>query len=586
MALLAKMVGSRLETEDGEPGEVPRNLAPRPASAPGRALRRGMRAAAPYGAVVGGTAVLSLMTGTPDWFTLMAAGGCFAHAGDRVIEGVRHGSRGGRFFERRRRKYQGEAGLLDIRAGLSVRAAVREMARLAPGLPASQAHITLGTSLGRPAQTVAVHRATSILVVAPPQVVKTVFISRVALEAPGALLCTSSRADQYRQTVAVREQLGPVLTLDADGDGPGTNFGWDPVGGCLNPKIAKRRAGDFMHASPRDPSGKDRWHEDRGARLLMLALHAAALTHRDMRAVRSWCQYPEQEDFLKALRTPRAAEGWGDTLESLLAQEGEFLNSATTSAEAALGWMDDPDMRAVACPGRAGLDVAGFLRQGTGTVYLIGMERPYGSLTPYFTAFVTEYMEQARHLAERSPGGRLPVPMTLALDEAATTARVDLPRWLAVTAGYNITAVVGLQAISQLAANWGGQDQAEIILNLLNTKIIGGGVTSPADLERLSVICGQHRVWRKEYGRKVHEQVPVFPPERIRMLPKQHALVVDRSSKAVEVRAAVVWEHPDFAPVSFADRPEDAEFTEPPESAPAVAPVTPLHVVGETAAAG
>lgn len=563
--LLARMTGYDPFAGDAVDESATRagGLVPAPGHRLAAAAGRAARPAGVYAVALAVTFVLLVVAGLPHYLELVAVGGCAYRAGDRAADGLLHGSRGGRRFERRRRKYQGEAGLFDVRSSLSVRHAVREMARLAPALPAAQAYIALGETLHRPALTVAVSRAESIGIFAPPQTIKTVAMSRMVLDAPGAVLATSSRADQYRQTVAVRERLGPVLVLDADGYGPGTNFGWSPVRGCERAGDAMRRAGDFMQASPRDPSGKDSWHEDRGKRLLMLALHAAALSRRDMYAVRGWCQDPEDEDFLKALRMPMAARGWGDTLVSLLNQDGDFLNSATTSAEAALGWMDDPEMAAVACPADGGLDVAAFLREGAGTVYLIGAQRPYGSLTPFFTAFVTEYMEQARHLAERSPDGRLPVPMTLALDEAATTARVDLPRWLAVTAGYNITVIVGLQAISQLEANWGGPAQAEIILNLLNTKVIGGGVTSPADLERLSVICGDHRVWRREAGRRVHETARVFPPERIRMLPGRNALVVHRNAKSVQVRVSVVWEHPGFAPVTLVDPPEP-ELEDPP----------------------
>jgi type IV secretion system protein VirD4 len=534
-------------------------LAPSPSPAPvrwaQRKVSRSARSAAPYGLAVGGVAALSAATHAPDWFTLMAVGGCVFHYGDRVAEHFMHFTRGGRYHERRLRKYRGEAGLRELRGPLSVHAAQKEMGRLAPTLHPSRAHIEIGRSVRRPVRPVVIDRAQSALVVAPPQTVKTAWLSRVILDAPGAVLATSSRADQWRQTVAVRERLGPVLVLDADGRGPGTNFGWNPVDGCENPTAAMRIAGALMAASPRDPSGKDSWHEDRGRRLMQLAFHAAALVGEDICTVRIWCQRPEIEEFEKALLRPGAAPGWADTLSSLLGQEPEFLNSATTSAEAALGWLDDPELARVACPGRAGLDIARFLRQGNGTVYLIGKHRAHGSLTPFFTTFVSEYMEAATALAERQ-GGRLAIPMTLVLDEAATTARVDLAQWLAVTAGYNITVLVGLQNIHQLAAYWGGQDQAEIILGNLTTKIIGGGVTGAGDLEQLSVICGDHRVWRKENGVKVHETARVFPPERIRLLPRQHVLVVHRNTKALEVLASVVWEHPLYTPVTLVDPDE------------------------------
>ena len=50
--------------------------------------------------------------------------------------------------------------------------------------------------------------------------------------------------------------------------------------------------GDLMAASPRDPSGKDAWHEDRSAQLIYFMLHAAALAGASMREVNTWVCAP------------------------------------------------------------------------------------------------------------------------------------------------------------------------------------------------------------------------------------------------------------------------------------------------------
>jgi type IV secretory pathway TraG/TraD family ATPase VirD4 len=209
----------------------------------------------------------------------------------------------------------------------------------------------------------------------------------------------------------------------------------------------------------------------------------------------------------------------------------------------------------VACPRPgAGLDIAQFLRSGNGTIYLIGSEKPYGSLTPFFSAFVSEFMEQARILAERQ-GGRLKTPLLVAADEAATTARIDFKRWLAVTAGYNITVVAGFQATSQIEEGWGGPAAAETILEMLSTKVIAGGFTSQATLDRLSFICGEYDSWRKEHGGRVPVKERTFSPERLRQLPNFHALVIQRNAKPVEVIVTPVWEHPAHQEVHLTDAP-------------------------------
>jgi hypothetical protein len=520
-----------------------------------------------YAAVAGIGAGICYAAHIPVDYDLLAVGACLMHAWGRASEGFTWHMAGGRAAERKRRQYQGEATPPHVRKHLSPSAASKKMARLAPGLPASRAFIRVGTTVHQPAQKVAVSRAETVLVVGPPQTIKTAFMSTVVLEAPGAVLATSSRADQYRYTALAREAAGEVLVLDADGYGPGTNFSWDMVAGCEDPEVAIRRAGALMGVSPRDPGGKDKWHEDRGARLLRLALHAAALAGHGMEAVRFWTQNPDVPEFGKVLGASPVAAGWLDSLTALCSMEGEFLNSAITSAEAALGWMDSPSLAAVASPEPgAGLDIAAFLRaERPGTIYLIGQHREYGSLTPLFSVFVTEFMEQARHLAEKS-GGRLAVPLTIVADEAATTAKIDFKQWCAVTAGYNITVVAGLQALSQLSA-WGGPEDQETILTLFSTKVLGGGMTSMTELDKLSFICGEHPTWYRQGGAKVRETVRTFPPGRLRMLPQMNAVLLHRNAKPVQVALTPVWDHPACRPLVITDAPETPETPE--QEAPA-----------------
>lgn len=515
-----------------------------------------------YAAAVGASAAVSLSAGLPVVpAAAFTAGACVFHGGQRIADGWLWHRRGGRAAEKRRRRYQGPATPWEVRTRLSPRAAAAKMKRLAPELPAAQSFIPLGTTIHRPPQMVAVSRAETILVVGVPQSIKTALMSNWIMDAPGTVLATSSRGDQFAHTYLNRAALGEVLTLDADGHGPGTNFAWSPIAGCADPATAMRRAGDFMHASPRDTSGKDIWHEDRGAKLLRMALHAAALEGGNMFDVRAWVGNPEEETFLKAMRREDAAPGWADDLESLLVQGGDFLNSAIASAQSAIGWMDDPALAAVACPVEGGLDIAGFLRRGTGTIYLIGAKRPYGSLTPFFSAFASEFMEQARVLAETSPGRRLAVPLTVVADEAATTAKIDFERWCAVTAGYNITVIAGFQALSQIISGFGGAEAASTIRTMFSTKVIAGGMTDHLELEMLSSICGDMDTWRRGSGSRIVEKERVYPPERIRLLPDMHALVIHRNSRVVQVKIRPVWDHPLYQPVTIV--PESQEQTAP-----------------------
>jgi type IV secretion system protein VirD4 len=550
-ALLSRLVGYDPDAEPGQPGVIDNALTSSAASVGHSIARNGGGYLAASGLGEG----VCLAFGLNPMFDLLVVGACGYHAGQRVFDDLTWMSQGGWLAQRRRRKYQGEANPLEVAKTLSPAFAARKMQRLAPDLPAALSYLPLGVTVHRPRQQVAVSRAESVAVFGVPQSIKTALISSWILEAPGPVLATSSRADQYRHTVTEREKLGPVLCLDVDGFGPGTNFSWSPVRGCDDPAVAMRRAGALMDASPKDPGGKDKWHEARGADLLRLALHAADLAGESMYAVRAWCRRPDQPEFMKALQSPRAARDWDSELMDLCDQEGDFLSSATSSAEAALRWMSDQSLAVVACPAAGqGLDIGEFLASGSGTVYLIGSEKPYGSLTPYFSTFVNEFLEEARILAEMQ-GGRLRNPLTMAVDETATTARIDLKRWLAVTAGYNITMITGFQAVQQIEEGWGGPAAAETILEMLSTKVIAGGFTSTSTLERLATICGHRETWRKEGGVKVRDKELVFPPERIRQLPQFNALVIQRNAKPVQVRIQPVWEHPAHREVRITDAP-------------------------------
>jgi type IV secretion system protein VirD4 len=509
----------------------------------------------PYAGAVSGAAAVGAVAGMPGHFVLFTAGACTMHAGERAMESLWWRRRGGKSAARRRRKYQGMATRADIQKHLSPRAAAHKGARLYPQVPRAMAGMYLGSTILQPAKPVAVSRDESVLVLAPPRSLKSALLSCLAYDAPGALLATSSRADQWRDTANYRAQLGEVLVIDEDHTGPGTNLRWNPVAGCENPKTAIRRAGDMMHASPRDSSGKDAWHEDRGAALLRLCLHAAALVGADLYQVLEWVRDPENPLLAAALELPEAARGWGGRLDALLAQEGDFLSSAVTSAESTLGWMDDPELADIACPPPGeGLDIREFLAEGTGTIYLIGSKKPYGSLTPFFAFFVSEFLEQARRLAEAC-GGRLPVPLTVVADEAATTCKIDFERWAAVTGGYNITLIAALQALSQLKGGW-GENAAETISTLFTTTVISGGFTNTSELESMSKLCGDEDTWHHsdtgERGRKpkIQEKQQVCPPEKIRTLPAFNALVVHRNTRPVQVKVTPIWDRPGYNPVS------------------------------------
>ena len=528
----------------------PPKAAPKP---PGRMQRAAQRkgnaaakASAPYvvtyGSLLAAAGVADIAGHVPAMAPLPVAiaAAAVTHAGVKLWENHGWHRSGGKAAMRKRRKYQGTATRGELRRNLSPEAAVRRA-----GAP-----VLIGRAKG---QDVAGSAEDSYLVIAPPRSMKTGLTSCWAADAPGALLAYSSRCDQYRHTAVPRSRLGDVLVLNADGDGGiPSSFAWSPVAGCRDPQTAIRRAGDLMAASPRDTSGKDSWHEDRGARLIRYMLHAAAVDGASMHEVAAWVHDPLSAEPMSILGSRSAWPGWDGKLATLLegGRDGDALSALIGSASAALGWMDDPLMAAAACPRDGeGVDLREFIAGAAGSIYMIGADRPHGSLAPYFAAFGAEAFEAAKSVAE-DQGGRLESPFTILADEAAVICPLPFHKMTAVAGGYRIIVVACVQADSQLVSRWGEHDARTMRTNF-TVKVIGGGFNDPAELEALSLMCGDRDTWdhaKNADGSKTRtpRQERLFPPERIRLLRDWHALVLHRNTRPVETVITPVWDLPGY----------------------------------------
>ena len=442
---------------------------------------------------------------------------------------------------RRRDQTQGEATWLEKRRKLSARAA----AGRTRGLPADQAAVVVGTSGG---QKVTVARFDGKLLLAPPRTWKTALLCDWINQAPGSLVASSSRGDLLEHTYEQRRKHGKVWILDADGySGFATNFSWNMVSGCRNPNTAMRRAGELIGASPRDPTGRDRFHEDRGMRLIYCCMNAAAAVSGTMHHVDEWVDAAlDSDEPYRILRTnPNAYIPFATELRGLL--DCENPGGVVAAARAALGWMKDPVLAAVVNPPGSGAGEAfnprRFLHEGTGSLYLIGVHRERGSFAPLFAAIVSELWDSARHVAERSPGRRLPRPHTMALDEIMTTVPVDAWLWAALAAGYGVELIAAVQAMSQMYARWGEQN-ARTYRECTPVTLIGGGFTDWQNLEAISKFCGPERDLDRD-GR----EHPVFSPQRLHQLDPWHGLLLARGARPVEVKVTPVWDAPGYTPV-------------------------------------
>ena len=446
-------------------------------------------------------------------------------------------SSGGRIAARRRRQHQGWAGYRDVRR--ITRAAYTLTRRLAPRTPM----LLLGTRGWKWCrQRIAVCRELSALYIGPPGYWKTATLTCHAADAPGALFTTSTKTEILLDTLPYRHGRGRIWIMNPDGYGNiPTTLAWSPLEGCISAQVAIRRAGDLVAASPRDKSGKDAWHEDRAARLLRYMLHAAALIGGSMHDVVTWVTDPASPQPGRILSSSAAEPGWAGKLQSLLAESGDTLSSLISSASAAIGWMDDPVMAAAACPAPGeGFSAWEFARSHD-SVYMIGRNRPYGSLAPYFAALGAEIFEQLKGYAMETASGRLPVPATYVLDEMPLTCPMPVHDMLAEARGYLITLTMGIQSLSQLRAKW-GEDDGDTIRSACPVEVFLGGEKRHADLEAVSGVAGGYDTWNGTQDNL--EREALLPPEALRQMRKGKGVIFLPECKPVLAHLPAIWKRP------------------------------------------
>jgi type IV secretory pathway TraG/TraD family ATPase VirD4 len=275
---------------------------------------------------------------------------------------------------------------------------------------------------------------------------------------------------------------------------------------------------------------------------------AAALSEADMSAVMGWANNLDDDTPVRVLSAHlgQVPEGWIGTLRTHLGASHNTRTGYFATVTSCVGFMDSPTV-AAGCrpPLRQGFDVQRFIRDN-GTLYLVGGIDDR-RLAPLLTALTEHVFNTAQRIAAASPGGRLPVPLAMPLDEVANITPVPLDRWAADSRGWGITVIPVVQSLAQFATTW-GHDRADVIWENLPTKIILPGVASESDLKTLAFLAGTRHVPRETESQhperdkgwrassRVHEREPVINGHTIYAMPRWHAYILGLGRHACVVR--------------------------------------------------
>ncbi|MFE4079233.1 type IV secretory system conjugative DNA transfer family protein [Paenarthrobacter sp. YIM B13468] len=438
----------------------------------------------------------------------------------------------------------GIAGRAEIVRDFGSRAVRRRGQYTRPGLPRPSIHDvswTLGRSRG-----VTIHVSTeeSMVIQGAPRSGKGLYVViNAILDAPGAVVTTSTRADNLVVTMRARMSGGrPVTVFDPQGmSGLPSTLRWSPVRGCGDPDIATRRA--LVITADTEMKGENAAWQKRSLIVLQCLLHAAALSGEGIAAFRRWSSSPVlAREALDILGGAGAALGWQADLMGILEDDPRNTSNSWIGVSAAVAPLSSPRVLAALNPQDEAqeFDPKAFIRQ-RGTLYLIGTRSGAAAAGPYLSALIDDIDNAAREMAFVSAGGRLDPPLSLILDEIANLSPwPGLPVVLSDGGGIGISTLVVLQSLSQARSGW-SLEEAATIWDSAIIKVIFGGGSDEGDLRSLAGLLGERSVilntrsWSAQ-GRQDGEQIresPVIRLDEIRRLPVGTALMLGRRTRPI-----------------------------------------------------
>jgi type IV secretion system protein VirD4 len=369
------------------------------------------------------------------------------------------------------------------------------------------------------------------LILSLPRVGKSGMLADRVIDHPGAALVTESRPDIYTATAGYRVQLGPIEVFNPENvSGIPSTFRWGMTIGCEDPSEAIRRATDLVGAVAN--TGEMAWWVEKSAAALAAGMHAAALIGGDMGDVWAWANgHGSSAAVIDAARKHPAAspELFGTLAE--LDRPGKTADSIRLTMSKALTWLAIPDIRAMVTGPHATVFDVGAFTDSRGTIYMLAPGGDGAPCAPLFRCFASYVHRAARRHGLAQVHRKLDPGLLFALDELHLCP-VDLPAWLADSAGKGIQVTAVVHSTGQLRDKYGDAG-ADTVWSTAGTKIFLPGIHDTATLDDISKLCGT-----LGDGDKAQR---VMPPELLARLPDWHALVISVNKSPVVIRFRPSW---------------------------------------------
>jgi hypothetical protein len=237
---------------------------------------------------------------------------------------------------------------------MSKRAVLAKAAYVRPDLPspgrlaATEYALHLGTAGG--GANVFTSLEDTVLVIGPPRSGKGVhLVVHTIVDAPGAVVSTSTRADTLRATVRERSRCGAVFIFDpqqtVDDDLGGQRLRWSPVAGCASPQKAIVRASSLADASgmTKGTISNGEFWSGQAAAVFRPYLMAADLDGKTMRDVARWAMSPDDDEPVSILRSHGGLPAqWGEDLASIQSADAQMKGNVWAGVRRSLDALADP----------------------------------------------------------------------------------------------------------------------------------------------------------------------------------------------------------------------------------------------------
>ena len=364
------------------------------------------------------------------------------------------------------------------------------------------------------------------------------------LDAPGAVVTTSTRPDNLAATMTARAKRGPVAVFDPQGLAKGVTgaLRWSPIRGCESPHTAMLRANALCAGAGAGITDGGFWIQQTNT-VVRCLLQAAALDGRTAVDLYRWSlSAPAASQAVSVLaESPGAAPLWSQALDAVITADQRQRDSVWSIVSTVFGPLADPRVVTQLTPASGEeFHPAQFLRD-CGTLYLLGTASGASATANFVSALIEDVVETARQVAGASVGARMDPPLALILDEAANYPLPSLGALMSEGGGTGIATVAVLQSLAQARARW-GHDSAQAIWDSAIAKVILGGSSNASDLRDIAQLIGERDVQEVSIshqsggGRNISEstrQRGILDPSMIRSIKVGHGLLMLRAAAPI-----------------------------------------------------